>query len=556
MVDAFKRFYLDDWYVDTGTNRLLRGDEEVKLESKVMAVLYYLAQHQGELVTREALEQAVWGETVVGYDALTRCIAKLRKVLEDNPRQPRFIETISKKGYRLVCDVTLKDTPSAINEASTVTGPPRRSFLWWRGGAALLLLGFVLAATLNLLGRDGDEVVPPQAEDRPSIVVLPFTNNSEEPGHDYFSEGITTDITTELSKVSGLFVISPSSASGYREIPHDIKQAAGSLGVRYVVEGMVRRTGDRLRINVHLVDANSDIYLWSEKYDRELQNVFAVQDDITSNIVSALSVRVTEQEKRRKARRYTTSIAAYDDFLRAQSLYGHYTEKDNLLARDFYQQAIDRDETFARAYSGIALTYVAERRYGWTQTLSNPLDYALKLAKKGNSLDSESPQANWVLAYVHLFRHEYQEAADMASRVIELDPNFANSYVTLAVSKMHFGQPEEALHLVRKAMLINPIYPSSHISMLGQIYFFLGEYERALPALREAIDRNVYLPTPQVFLIVTLSKLGQEEEASWAAEQLKTIVPSFSSDSITGMLPLQDAEIVEDMKLHLKRFDI
>jgi len=552
VVDILKSFYLADWYVDTATNRLCRADIEVKLESKVMAVLHYLAQHKGELVTREALEQAIWSNSVVGYDALTSCIAKLRKVLEDDPRQPRYIETISKKGYRLIGEIS-----STAPKAKTSAVPTTDGFAWrtlgWGTGASLLLLGLILITVLYLLVINGDKALETQARNLPSIVVLPFANLSDESEHDYFSDGITVDITTALSKLSGLFVISPSSASGYRETPVNIKQVAGSLGVRYVVEGSVRRTGDRLRVNIHLVDANSDIYLWSEKYDRELQNVFAVQDDITTNIINALSVKLTEEEKRRTARRYTSSIASYDDFLRGQALYINHTERDNHQARDYYQQAIDRDEAFARAYSSLALTYVAEHRYGWSQSSPLQLDRALTLAEKGVALDRELPQSYWVLGYVHLFRREYREAAAAANRAIELNPNFADSYITLAVCKMYFGAAEESLHLVRKAMLLNPKYPAAYVSVLGQIYFFMGKYELAESALREAVARNMHLRTPHVFLIVALSKLNQLDEANWAAEQFKTIAPDFNHNKVAGMLPLQDTDIVEDMKKHLQR---
>lgn len=551
MVDVLKSFYLADWYVDTGTNRLCRGEAQVKLESKVMSVLQYLAQHKGELVTREALEQAIWSDTVVGYDALTSCIAKLRKVLEDDPRQPRYIETISKKGYRLIGEVS-STAPCSKNADMSTTGILSRRIPGWGIAASLLVVGLIFAGVLKLLPANVDKVFERRAGSRPSIVVLPFANISDEPGHDYYSEGITVDITTALSKLSGLFVISPSSASGYRESSADIKQVAGTLGVRYVVEGSVRRAGDRLRVNVHLVDAERDVYLWSEKYDRQLQNVFAVQDDITTNIVNALSVKLTAEEKRRTAQRYTISIAAYDDFLRGQALYFQHSERDNRLARDYYQQAIVRDEAFARAYSSLALTFVAEHRYGWGQSSPLQLDRALMLAEKGVSLDSELPQAYWVLGYVHLFRREYHAAAEAANHAIELNPNFADSYITLAVSKMHFGAAEDALQLVRKAMLLNPRYPAAYASVLGQIYFFIGRYEQAVPALEEALKRNISLRTPHIFLIVALSKLDQPDEASWFAEQLKTIAPDFSPNNVDEMFPLQDPEIMQDMKKHLQ----
>ncbi len=548
MAEVLSTFYLADWYVDSGANRLCRGDTEVRLETKVMAVLIYLARHRGEVVTRETLERAIWPDTVVGYDALTGCIAKLRKVLGDDPRHPRYIETISKKGYRLIGDVTGGVPPSVGVPAARGTGQLRR---WvWLG--ASVMLGLVLAV---LYGPFGDEGMPPptaQVADRPSIVVLPFASIGGEGDRDYFSDGITVDITTALSKLSGLFVISHTSAADWGGSVANARQFAGSLGVRYVLEGSVRRSGDRLRMNIHLVDAASDIYLWSEKYDWELRNVFAVQDEITANIVTALSVKLTEEEQRRTAQRYTRRVDAYDDYLRGYALYSRHNREDNQVAREYYQRAIDRDSGFARAYSSMALTYVAEHRYGWTPNSSGQLERALELANQGVALDEDLPQAHWVLAYVHVFRQAYQQAARAAQRAIELEPNFADSYITLAVCKMHFGEADEALQLVRKAMLLNPKYPAAYASVRGQIHFFLGEFEQAVPVLREAIERNVNLITPHVFLIVALSKLERPDEAAWEAGQLETIAPNFTSDGVAGMLPIQDAGIIEDMQNHLR----
>lgn len=554
MAEVLNAFYLADWYVDSSSNRLCRGETEVRLESRMMAVLTYLAQHRGELVTRETLEQAVWGDAVVGYDALTGCIAKLRKVLGDDPRHPRYIETISKKGYRLIGNIS-REAPRA-DSASEAGGNGHLQKPLWRLTVAILILGLVLTAVFWPLRNEEKAESAAQIMDRPSIVVLPFTNIGNEAGRDYFSDGITADINTALSKLSGLFVISQSSAANWRDSLADSRQFAGSLGVRYVLEGSVRRSGERLRINVHLVDAASDVYLWSEKYDRELRNVFAVQDDITAHIVNTLSVKLTQEEKRRTAQRYTSRIDAYDDYLRGHALYSHHTREDNLSAREYYQRAIDRDSGFARAYSSMALTYVAEHRYGWTQDSPSQLDKALKLAKKGVALDNELPQAHWVLAYVNVFRQAYQQAAEAAQRAIELEPNFADSYVTLAVCKMHFGESKMALRLLRKAMLLNPKYPAAYASVQGQIHFVLREYEQAVPMLREAIERNVNLLTPHVFLIVALSKLERPDEAAWEAGQLKTIAPNFTSNSIIGMLPIQDVDIIEDMQKHLQRLGI
>ncbi len=551
MAKVLNPFYLSDWLVDGTANRLYRGDTELKLESRVMAVLVYLAQHQGELVTRESLEQAVWGDTVVGYDALTRCIAKLRKILGDDTRTPRYIETIPKKGYRLIGEITWEcrraeiETPQV--EVPVQQGNPRPRL----GTAAALLIGLAFIASLWLALDVKRTTVPPEGE-LPAIAILPFVNLGSETEHDFFSEGITADLATALSKLSGLLVIAHSTFDDWPGPAANVRQIAESLGVRYILDGHVRRSGERLRITVNLLDATRDVYLWSEKYDRELYDVFAVQDDITSHIVDTLSVKFTEEEKRRTALRYTSSVDAYIDFLRGRALYNQHTRESNLLAREHYQRAIDRDSHFARAYSSMAMTYVAEHRYGWRESSPALLDKALELATKGVALDKDLPQAHWVLANTQLFRKSYDEATKAARRAIELEPNFADSYITLAACKMYFGATDEAMQLVRRAMTLNPKYPAAYASVLGQVHFFLGEYEQAVMALREAIHHNANLLTPRAFLIVALRKLERDDEAKWEAAQLETIAPNFSADSAYWMFPIQNTEIIEDMRRQLQ----
>lgn len=549
-----RQFYLADWYVDTITNRVIRGEQEVKLEHKVMAVLTYLVQHKGELVSREALEQAIWGQTIVGYDALTRCIAKLRKVLNDDPRHPQYIETISKKGYRLIAPVSVEDRHHKNENRHINHNQPTSTYkrYWWQIGIAVLVLAAIFTYVNLQRGSGHRNALPNRTVYQPTIVILPFTNLSNDPNQDYFSDGMTNDITTALSKLSGLNVISHSSTTGYRNSPRDVKQIANSLNVRYVLEGSIRRKDKRLRINTHLIDASSNIYLWSEKYDREIRNVFDVQDDITNNIVNALSIKLTEEEKRRVSKKYTVSLEAYDDFLRGQALYFHHNQKDNLLARHYYQQAIDRDNTFARAYSAMALTYTAEHRNNWSNILDTPLPEALRLAQKGVAIDPELPQAYWVLAYVQLFRHDYQKAKLAATRALELNPNFADSYLTLAICNIHFGSPDEAVRLIRKAMLLNPAYPAAYASILGQAYFIMGQYELSVSMLRVAVERNINLLTPHVFLITALNKLGRSDEAIWAAEELKIIAPDFTLSSLDRLLAIHDMVVLEDMKNQLR----
>jgi len=552
------QFNLDGWHVDTLSNRLRKDNTEIKLETRVMAVLNYLAQHQNELVSREELEQAIWGDTIVGYDALTRCIAQLRKSLNDDRSNPRYIETISKKGYRLVAEVSNIDTHETIPESEEINvSKPRsvvRSYNVQALGITALLVLLSLIYNYQPEKAEIIDLVEPVTQHmaQPSIVVLPFKNLNNNPEQRYFSDGVTADITTALSKLSGLLVISESSARGISRTDN-LKDTAISVGVRYVLEGSVRRINNRIRVNVNLIDSRSDIYLWSEKYDRELSSVFDVQDDITGNIIQALSIKLTEEEKTRTAHRYTVSILAYDDFLRGQAHYTHHTQEENLLARHYFQQAIERDRRFARAYSAMALTYVAEHRYAWGEQLNQQLDEALRLASKGKSLNEALPQAYWVLGYVHLFRREFEQAEQAAGQSIKLDPNYADSYLTIAVCKIHAGESKEAVSYARKSMLINPLYPAAYASILGQAYFFNGNYELAVTSLQDAIDRNINLLSAHVFLIASLSNLNQMEEAEWAAEKLKSIDADFSIQQVDQMLAIGEAKGLENLKKQLQR---
>lgn len=553
-------FFIGDWYVDIDANLLRKDNREIRLENRVMAVLAYLAQRPGQPVMREEIEQAVWGQAVVGYDALTRCIARLRKELGDDPKQPVYIETIPKKGYRLIAPVsnTLPDVDrERMDEAKqAASGIDPTGLLGWI--ALLTVLILVLVAGLLLWPYEEPTVLPTSdtspAPDlsRPSLAVLPFKSLSDDSGQQYFVDGISADITTALSKLSNLTVITHASALSLSTRHADTPSIADALGVRYLLSGSARLNDDQLRVNVQLIDRHNNV-IWAESYDRKLQNLFEVQDDITASIVDALSIALTEEEKQRQAKRYTVDLAAYDDFLHGQSYYIRFTKEDNETARTYYQNAILRDASFARAFSALALTYIIEHRRGWGGSPSASLAQALEYAQKAVAINNELPQAWWALSYVHMFRQDFSHSVEAANRVIALNPNFADAYLTLAISKIHAGSPTQAITLVRKAILLNPAYPAAYASVLGQAYFFMDDFEQAIPVLRDAVERNLNLLIPHVFLTVALAKLNRMEEAKWAAEQIKMIAPDFQASHIDEMLPIQDESVISNMKQYLSQ---
>lgn len=535
---AREPFHIADWIVDPSTHRIHRDANEIKLEAKMMTLLVALARRAGEVVTREELERDVWNSRVVSYDVLTVCIKKLRKTLGDDPRHPRYIETIAKKGYRLIAPVRpiAAPTPNTAAETPPPAKPRARYALAFAATlAAVALLGAPHFATPT----PARERVADAAQ-RPTLAVLPFENLNRDATQDYLSDGLTADITTALSGNAELFVIANPSVLAYKNLPVDAPRVADALGVRYVLQGTVQRADAQLRVNAQLVDARSGVQLWAARYDRGMQDVFELQDDIVARIAAALEIKLTEEEKQRMAARYTVSVAAYDAFLRGRTAFALRTPEDNVLARASFEQAIELDPNFARAYSALALTYTHDFRFGWHAAPSVSLARAYALARKAVELDDQLPQAQWVLGHVHLHRHEYDQAKHAGQRAIRLDPNFADAYMALANSMIYTEDAAAALPLIRKAMRLNPRYPAQYAEILGQAYYFLDRHEEAVATLRDATERNANMLPSYVFLAAAQSGLGNTNEAKWTVDQLRTLMPSIGSRDVAGMFPIQN----------------
>ncbi|MHB1143382.1 MAG: winged helix-turn-helix domain-containing tetratricopeptide repeat protein [Thiobacillus sp.] len=576
-LDRERPFRIGDWLVDPAVGCLTRGGRSVKLEPKVMDLLVHLAQQRGKVLSREELEEAVWSGTVVGYDALTSAIIKLRKAFDDDSRHPWLIETVPKRGYRLIAPVTEAGaamSPEPVVEAVPTTLPPapvaeagaapppamplpagqsRR-----RLAAVALAAAAAVLASLVVIWFAPDHAPPgtdPATVPTPSvsIAVLPFANLSGDPDFEYFSDGITEDITTDLSKVSSLLVIARNSAFAYKAQPLSLKSVADALGVRYVLEGSVRRAGDDIRINAKLIDAETGSHLWVERYDRHIQDIFAVQDDVTRNIVTALALTLTDEERKRVARRYTKSVEAYDLFLRGQSFYARSTEEDNAHARRLFLRAIEIDPAFARAHAALALTHTEDFRYGWGADPARSIRQAGARAQQAVALDDSIPQTLWALGYFHVVNRQNDEGAAAAGRAIALDPNSADAHLTLAFARVYQNRPQEAIALVRKAMRLNPHYPSQYPAILGRAYYHLGQYEQAAEALHHAVELNPIRTAPRLYLVLSYVAQGKLEEARWEVGEILVNNPGFSADTVDQTLPVSDPRELARMKADLRR---
>jgi TolB-like protein/DNA-binding winged helix-turn-helix (wHTH) protein/cytochrome c-type biogenesis protein CcmH/NrfG len=545
-------FHVADWYVDVDSNRIQSGQQDIKLESRVMTLLVYLAKNQGTVVSREQLEADVWSGRVISYDALTSCITRLRKVLGDDSRKPVYIETVPKKGYRLIAPVSWNSSVNHGEGDAKETGSKPALPVMLVIAAALLLLVAVAAIVLvpSQTNISDDPAILSQA---PSIIVLPFENLSNDDDQDYFSNGITADISIALSKLSGLRVIAPQSLLVESGEYDDANKLESQQLARYLLAGSVQRAANKLRVNVMLVDNDTHHQLWAESYNREITDVFDVQDEITASIVSTLEIKLTEEEKSRVAHRFTNSIEAYDQFLRAQALYTQRSNNENLLARDHLQRAIQLDPNFARAYSTLALTYVDEYRYRWSSSTEDPLLQTLKLAEKAVAIDNDLPQAYWSLAYAQLHLRRYEQAIESINRSLQVRPSYADGYAILALIYIYGGDAEQGMKMIRQAMRLNPDYPARYISVLGQAYYYQDDFENAAAVFRDAVDKNFSLLTAHIMLTATLSQLGQQDEASWSAGQLRTISPGFTMSDAARIFPIENEEklqaIFEQLRL-------
>ena len=379
----------------------------------------------------------------------------------------------------------------------------------------------------------------PTVSDKPSIAVLPFVNMSGDPEQEYFSDGITEDLITDLSKLSGLFVISRNSVFLYKGKAVKPEQVSQELGVRYVLEGSVRKAGSRVRITAQLIDATTGYHLWADRYDRDLQDIFAVQDEVTQQIVAALKVKLTGREQGRLGRTPTNNLEAYDCFLRGLEYHAQRTQEANARARQMFERAIALDPQFAVAYAFLGRTYLMELVFQWAE---NPqtAERVFSLGQKAVALDDSQPTAHETLAYAYLGKKQHAQAIAEAERALSLDPNFADAYTTLADILSFAGRPEEAIRLVETAMRLNPSYPASYLWSLGHAYRLAGRYEEAIAALKRVLTRNPDHLTAHVLLAALYSGLGREAEARAEAAEILRVSPNYSLAVVRQRMPYQD----------------
>jgi TolB-like protein/Tfp pilus assembly protein PilF len=394
---------------------------------------------------------------------------------------------------------------------------------------------------LEALHKAGIPDKPPLLlPDKPSIAVLPFTNMSGDPEQEYFSDGITEEIITALSKTPKLFVIARNSTFTYKGKPVKVQQVGRELGVKYVLEGSVRKAEDKVRITAQLVDATTGHHLWAERYDRNLKDIFAIQDEITKKIITALQVKLTDGEQARVYEKGTNNLEAYLKVFQGREHSNRFNREANVLARKMYEEATALDPGYAMAYLRLSATHIMDIHYGSSQSPKQSLERAEELVHKALALDSTLAEAHAFLGRIYLAKRQYGEAITEGEHALTLAPNSAFVYAALAFSLRFAGRPEEAIPLFKKAIRLNPIPDSWYLTGLGGCYRTVGRYAEAISAYKQALNLSPDSALVHAGQAANYSLLGRDEEARAEVAEVLRINPKYSAENIAKTFPYKN----------------
>lgn len=536
------RLQIGDWWADRALNELGHGTEKVRIEPKAMDVLMALAQRSGQVVSREELLAEVWRGAVVTDEVLTQCIIKLRKALGDDPRSPKYIQTIAKRGYRLVAsvrhgEVTVDESPALPDKRAV---PPVRNMPYLElaaGLAGVLVLAlayFIYGSPRHTAATDAYATAVDIGESRKSgaltVTVLPFEALGPGGGHTYLAHGISNDLMTELSRLSGLRVIAASSLTSAKPLAES---------ARYVVSGTVQRESDALRIHVRLLDAATSEQLWSERFERPFRDLFALQDELVHKLTEQLPGKLTHAERQRLAKRYTRSLEAYDHFLRGRALSLVRRVEENDEARAHYLKALELDPKFARAYANLAMTYAMDSRLQWSAG-SPALEKAIQFAETARLIDPDIPEIHWALGFVHVQSRRHDEALKSLQKAIALDRSFADAYALMGGIYTYIGQPEKSIPLLRAALRLNPDGGHLYYLLLGRAYLFQNQPEQALINLREALARNPVNLETRLYYTAAMVANGDLSGAEWEALEIRALDDKIRMHDWLETYPMTD----------------
>ena len=506
-------FLFSDHRLDTNRRELRRGSEAIAMEPQVFDLLVYLVENRDRVVSKDDLFASIWGGRIVSDSTLTSRINAARKAVGDSGDEQKLIRTIARKGFRFVGDVRRPtgSAPAHADPASESREPSR---------PALPL------------------------PDRPAIAVLPFTNMTDDPAQEYFSDGISEDIITALSKLRWFFVIARNSSFVYKSKAVHLKQIADELGVGYVVEGSVRKVGERVRITAQLNDVATGSHIWAERYDRDLADVFAVQDEITESIVAAIEPQLYAAENFRAKRKPPDSMDAWDLVMRALSHYWRVTRQDNVVAQALLEKATAIDPNYGQALGVLATSHTFSAHMGW-EDMVTAAPIAERAAAAAILADSEDPWAHYALGCVYLFARRFDDLLAEFEAALGLNPNFSLAQGYYGLILAYCGRWEDAAAAVQRALRLSPRDPLAAVYCgIGSYAQFVGRnYDEAMRLAREGIRQRADFVGAHRVLTAAAGMAGQTDVAKTALQKLRHAQPNISLDWIAKQMPIQhDAE--------------
>jgi TolB-like protein len=504
------QFIFANHTLDTDRRELRRGTRAIAVEPQVFDLLVYLVENRDRVVSKDDLIASVWGGRIVSDSTLTSRINAARKAIGDSGVDQKLIRTIARKGLRFVGDVRTQandDEPARATAASETSTP-----------------------------------APPQ--DRPVIAVLPFTNMSGDPEQEYFSDGISEDIITGLSKLRWFFVIARNSSFMYKGRAVHLKRIADELGAGYVVEGSVRKGGERVRITAQLNDVATGSHIWAERYDRDLSDIFAVQDEITEAIVAAIEPQLYAAESFRAKRKPPDSMDAWDLVMRALSHYWRVTRQDNMVAQALLEKATAIDPNYGQALGLLAGSHTFTAHMGWAD-MKTVIPVAERAAHAAILADSEDPWAHHALGSVHLHSRRFEDSLAEFELALRLNPNFALAQGYYGLALTYCGHWEEGDLAARRALRLSPRDPFSAVyyGIASYAQFVGRKYDEAMQLARAGLRQRGDFVGAHRVLTAAAGMIGDEDVAKAALQELRRAQPNISLAWIGTELPIkQDAE--------------
>jgi TolB-like protein/Tfp pilus assembly protein PilF len=507
------QFLFADQSLDTDRRELIRAAAPVAVEPQVFDLLVHLVRNRDRVVSKDDLIASVWGGRIVSESTLASRINAARKAVGDSGAQQRLIRTISRKGFRFVADVR-----EHSGEEPAAADPPKNGY-----------------------AESSRSALP--LPDRPAIAVLPFINMSDDPEQEYFSDGISEDIIAALSKLRWFFVIARNSSFTYKGKSVHMKQVADELGVGYVVEGSVRKSGERVRITAQLNDVATGNQLWAERYDRALADVFAVQDEITDAIVAAIEPQLYAAENFHAQRKPPESLDAWGLVMRALSHFWRMTPGDNATAQALLEQAVALDPDYALAQAVLAVSHSFGTHMGWGhRAVSVPA--AERAALAAIRADSDDPWTHLAMAGVHRYFGRLEDALAEFETALSLNPNFSLAQGSYGLVLTYVGRWQDGANAARRALRLSPRDPFAAIynSVAAYAEFVGGNYDEAVRLAREATRQRPDFSSAYRVLTAAAVMAGDGELAKTSLAELRRAQPTISIDWITEHLPLRQGQ--------------